>query len=139
MMQNIKSVKLFDIAVDAIDKTAEVMVDLNIEQLKKGYDSRGHRFHSYRSRRYAQMKNQMNPDPGMWHPDLILTGAFISSFSVKLQGTSIHFKASDEKAPALLKKYGDDVLGLSDEYQEYYNHEIFYPPFFSTITGFLGL
>ena len=139
MRSNLKSLKLKDIATDAIDKTAEVMVDLNVEQLKSGFDSRGHRLKSYRNKKYAEKKNRMNPLPGMWHPDLILTGAFVGGISVKLQGDSVNFKSTDSKAPELLKKYGDDVLGLSEKQQDYYNWEVFFYPFMGTINNYLGL
>ncbi len=127
-------------ATKAIDRTADEMAVLNREQLENGHDRQGHKLKpSYRSKVYAEEKNRMNPGPGMWNPDLILTGAFVESFTAKLSGQSIDFEATESKADDLIEKYGKDVLGLEDTQQEYYNYEVFYPEFAGEIENKTGL
>lgn len=140
LIENISKLDVKRLATDAIERTIDVMPQLNREQLEYGLDSRETKIKpSYQSRSYATKKNQMNPAPGMWHPDLILTGAFTASIKVNLSGDKINFKATDLKAPDLLEKYGDDILGLGDTQQEYYNDSIFFPEFSNDITLVTGL
>ena len=140
MIDNLNGLDIHKEAIAAIEKTAGKMADLNREQLSAGYDSRGHKLSPhYSSRKYATMKNAMNPEPGMWHPDLILTGAFVDSFKVNVAGNDIEFEATDPKSDDLLERYGDDVLGLFDTEQEYYNERIFFPEFAGAIAEATGL
>lgn len=140
LMENLGKLDVKRLAADAIERTIDTMPALNREQLEYGLDSRESKIKpSYRSRSYAEKKNRMNPAPGMWRPDLILTGAFVSSIKVSLSGDKIDFKATDGKAPDLLEKYSDDVLGLGDTQQEYYNEAIFFPEFSGDITRITGL
>ena len=122
----------------SIGKTVESLKLLNIEQLKAGQTSKGSKFQKYRSRDYAEMKNQMNSEPGLGNPDLILTGAFVSSIQVDVGGDSLEITAND--VHGLFEKYGENnILGLQDKQQDYYNHEIFYPEFRAKIEEITGL
>lgn len=140
LLENIQAINIAEEARKAVNETAHHMADLNREQLSAGYDAKGHKLTPhYSSRSYAAKKNAMNPEPGMWHPDLMLTGAFAESFKASATGDDIEFEASDPKANELLEKYGDDVLGLFETQQEYYNERIFYPVFSDAITEVTGL
>lgn len=140
VQENIKSLKVKDIAIDAIDKTLEVAVSLNVEQLTMGKNSDGTKIKpSYRSKKYAQLKANKNPKPGMWTPDLILTGAFTESFKIDISGDNLKYSATDSKAPELTKKYGDDIFGLSENSNEYYAQNIVFPVMMETINQMTGL
>jgi len=140
MIENINALDIHELAVNAIMSTEDAMVNLNREQLTEGLDSRGHKLKpTYGSKAYATKKAAQNPRPGKWNPDLILTGAFVESFKVSLSGDDLKFEASDIKAPDLLEKYGDDVMGLMDTQQEHYNNNIFYPEFAGNIEHETGL
>lgn len=140
LLDNLKDLDVAEEARKAVNETAHHMADLNREQLAAGYDARGHKLTPhYSSKSYAVKKNAMNPEPGMWHPDLMLTGAFTESFKVSASGDDIEFEASDPKADDLLERYGDDVLGLFDTQQEYYNERIFFPEFAGAIAEATGL
>lgn len=139
LLNTLNEVDVATEAVTAITQTKDEMIMLNQVQLSAGYDSEGYRLLQYRSKDYAASKHLQNPLPGIGNPDLILTGAFISSFDVKLSGYDILFNASDDKAPELLSKYGDDVLGLMHGQQRYYNEEVFYPVFARQIENKTGL
>ncbi len=139
LIRNSQALNVESEAVTSIQRTEKDMAELNREQLAAGFDAQGDRLMPYRSRDYAEFKHQMNPEPGLGNPDLILTGAFVHSLRVRGQGKNIIFHASDIKADDLLKKYGDDVLGLSDRQQEYYNEDVFYPVFSKRIENKTGL
>lgn len=139
IVNNLKSLNVDRIVLDAIERTKDDMIALNIEQLSAGHDSNKKRLRRYRSKTYAENKNRQNPAPGLYNPDLILTGAFVASLSLNIAGDGFEFSGSDSKSPELLEKYGDDVLGLSDPQQEYYNEEIFFPEMAGDIEAATGL
>lgn len=140
VQENIKSLKVKDIAVDAIDKTLEVAVALNVEQLASGKNSDGTKIKpSYSSKKYAQLKANKNPKPGMWTPDLILTGAFTESFKIDISGDNLKYSSTDSKAPELSKKYGDDIFGLTENSNEYYAQSVVFPVMMDTINQMTGL
>lgn len=124
-------------AVGAVSRTADVIAELNVEQLKSGVTSQGTKIKpSYRSKEYAEMKQAMNPDPGLGNPDLILTGRFVSSFEVDVDSDEFEVLADDPNS--LEEKYGEDIYGMEENQQDYYTHEVFFDEFaerFETITG----
>jgi len=123
----------------AVGKTTEGMIALNKEQLQAGIGADGKRIGKYRSWHYAQMKNAMNPLPGLGNVDLILTGSFSDSFQVDINGEDIERIATDSKTSDLIGRYGDDVFGLTDNNQEFYNEEVFYPVLADQVTDQTGL
>lgn len=140
MIENLNALDVHELAVNAIMSTEGAMAQLNREQLYEGLDSKGHKLKpTYGSKAYATKKAAQNPKPGKWNPDLILTGDFVESFKVSLSGDDLKFEAGDTKASDLLSKYGDDVMGLMETQQDYYNHEIFYPEFAGNIEYETGL
>lgn len=140
MIDNLNVLDAHELAINAIMSTEDAMVQLNREKLSEGLDSQGHKLKpSYGSKSYAAKKSAQNPRPGKWNPDLILTGDFVESFKVSLSGDVLKFEAGDIKAPDLLEKYGDDVMGLMDTQQDHYNHEVFYPEFAGNIEHETGL
>jgi hypothetical protein len=140
MIENLNALDVHELAINAIMSTEGAMVQLNREQLSEGLDSKGHKLKpTYGSKAYATKKAAQNPRPGKLNPDLILTGDFVESFKVSLSGDVLKFEAGDIKAPDLLEKYGDDVMGLMDTQQDHYNHEVFYPEFAGNIEHETGL
>lgn len=121
-----------------IAQTVDSLKQLNIEQLKSGQTSEGGRFKHYRSKSYAEMKNQMNPEAGYGNPDLILTGYTVSTIRVDVGSDSLEYTFDDRYN--LAEKYGkDNILGLQDKQQEYYNENVFFPEFRAKITAQTGL
>lgn len=128
-------------SVNSVINTDKEMADLNREQFEAGVSSEGKKISpKYRSKAYAELKNEMNPSAGMWNPDLILTGAFIQSISVEnITKDGFTIEASDSKSEQLSEKYGDEIFGLVSTQQEYYNKEVFFPDFSAAITQKTGL
>jgi hypothetical protein len=94
----------------------EKIAGYNKEQLyKEGEDSTGKKLRKYRSKKYARVKNQMNPAPGLGNPDLFVTGSFHESiFSAVKQGKII-FDADDSKVEKLVSMFGEEIFGLQQE------------------------
>lgn len=139
VIDNLEALDIHRESKIAVGKTTEAMIALNKEQLEAGYGADGKRIGRYRSQVYAQMKNAMNPLPGLGNVDLILTGAFSDSFQVDVNGDEIERIATDSKTDVLIDKYGDDVFGLTDNNQEFYNEEVFYPVMADQVTDQTGL
>lgn len=139
MIENLNSLNIDKEAKVAIAKTTNDMVKLNQEQLTYGLRADGKKIGHYRNSEYAAMKNAMNPLPGFGFVDLILTGAFYESFEIDVNGDELERFATDSKADSLIDKYGDEVFGLTENNQEFYNEEIFYPLFTDSIEEQTGL
>lgn len=98
---------------DAVAEYAEIIADLNREQLEKGENPEMAPIRPpYRNPTYAAMKQAKNPKPAFKTPDLILTGAFVGSIKVYAFVDSFELRANDKKTKDLLTKYGA-VIGLS--------------------------
>lgn len=140
LLANLKLIDVVNDAIEVVVATKEEMAKLNVEQLAEGQDSEGKKLSpKYRNRSYARKKNQMNLTPGFGNPDLILTGAFTEKLSVAVSGQSFSFSSGDSKRPDLVSKYGDNIFGLNEKQQQYYNEEVFLPEFQEIITVKTGL
>jgi len=75
---------------------------------------------------YADFKNQVNPLAGFGNVDLLLTRRFFNSMFVTpyYKGAYI-FDAKDEKRNLLIAKYGLDIMGISQEYFDKRQKEIY--------------
>ena len=93
------------------------IADQNRKQLYAGFDKKGQRLKKYRNSKYARVKNQMNPVPGLGNPDFFLTGAFQRAISVQVQGGTIRTLMNDSKSDDLLKR-DPDIIGLGGEFKK---------------------
>lgn len=123
--------------LQAMADTAPQFVALQKDQLFDGFNSSGHRLQAYKSPKYAQKKNNMNPAPGYGNPDLKLTGAFYNSIRADLDNTGLVVSASDEKAPSLEEKYGNDIYTLFTDAKVKYVAQLG-PAFMSRMTASLN-
>ncbi len=116
----------------SIAKTSKQMADLNREQLLEGKTATNGRFPDYS---YISVTKYGKP-PGAIR--LFDTGAFHASIQVDVGGDSLDYLADDQHN--LFDRYGEDnILGLNNTQQEYYNSEIFYPEFRAKIEEATGL
>lgn len=60
---------------------------------------------------------------------LFYSGAFYRSFLLKIdkENLSLEIFANDEKTPKLIRKYGKEIFGLTDENESFVNKEILKP------------
>ncbi len=124
----LESLNIKEMAISAIEKNLQDMVTLNQAQLYEGKATSGKRFRRYAGRQYADVKNQMNPRPGLGNPDLYLTGNFYRAIFAELEGDNIIMDSTDEKSGLLQSKYdgnspgqlsadgeGSNIFGLTRE------------------------
>jgi hypothetical protein len=137
LQDNLSAIEMHREAKSAIGRTSEFIADLNVEQLEKGLTSEGKRLPRYRNKTYARFKNAINPLPGFGNPDLILTGAFTKSFKIDVGSEDLEVVSND--IHDLSERYGEDIYGLSDDNQEFYNQEIFLPELAQSIENITGL
>ena len=114
IISGIKSLDIKQMLYEVLDQTDTILTDLNKEQLYSGFDSEGQRLSEYKQKEYSLFKNELNPAPGLGNPDLYVTGAFYDSFKIRIESNKVLFLADDSKALELISKYGNAILGLSE-------------------------
>ena len=116
-----RAVKRFDdkketIIADIIEDHKEEIVQLNRDQLNQGLLATGTKIRpGYRSRKYAEAKNQINSLPGYGTPDLKLTGEFQRRMDLWRKGNKFYLDSRDDKVEGLAAKYGEEIFGLTNE------------------------
>lgn len=131
LKDNIAAINMQVEAKSAIGRTAKVYADLNREQLSEG--------------RRADMT--MMPDYS-WvsvhfygKPEgpirLFDTGAFHESLNVDVGSDTIEVLSQDRYN--LEERYGEEIYGLADPNQEYYNQEVFLPELCESLESLTGL
>lgn len=135
----IKAVKVAEISQQSIEETKEAIVERQKDQLLHGLNAEGQPIGEYKNPLYAEVKNRMNPLPGEGVPDLKLTGAFYSGINVQVTPDTFKTESTDNKAPDLEKKYGEQILGLDKENKSAYMQDDLKPVFVRNIRNAIGL
>lgn len=90
---------------------------------------------------YAQLKNEMNPEPGYGNPDLKYTGAFYNGIRVEVNADNINIESTDSKNEALQAKYGSQIpiFGLGGEQKRSFIKKYLRPAALRNISKATGL
>jgi hypothetical protein len=139
LYQKLEALDTDQVIVNSLEQTKEEIANLNVEQMNKGFNSKGEKIGAYRNELYAEEKHRMNPLPGFGVPDLRLTGAFYGGTTVKVSGQTLMIDSSDSKSIELQEKYGKEIFGLSGVYKREYLNESLGPVFRKSITSIIGL
>jgi len=141
MLEKLQRVNLETQIPVIIQRNSEVAADLNRKQLyNRGVDSNSLKLSPYQSTPYALDKNLINPSPGLYNPDLFLTGAFQRGFYAQVKaGTTIIFGSTDMKTGDLERKYTNKIFGLTMDSKERFASETVMPEIRNYITGITGL
>lgn len=140
LRNKISALDIDKVAAASIEETADVISDLNAEQLHRGLTAFDGNFPTYRNDEYARMKNKMNPLPGYGNPDIFLTGAFVRDIETKVVGDDVEITSTNSKTEMLVKKYGDKYLfGLSEKFHQEYVNETLQPVWIKKIKEATGL
>jgi len=141
MLAKWKSVNLEREVPIIIQSSSDEMVKLNRSQLyQKGVDSENEKLKPYQSPAYALDKNRINPLPGLFNPDLYLTGAFQRGFYAQVKaGKSIIFGSTDFKSDRLERDYGKEIFGLTKDNSKVYLDTTVMPLIREYITRQTGL
>lgn len=91
---------------DAIIENKDAILQLNDKQLDTGVDAKGQDLGQYKNFKY---KNRFRPI------DLKQTGEFRSEEDVIVDDTQMLFVDPDSKTDQLMNRYGEDILGLTDD------------------------
>lgn len=120
MKRRLQSLNLEQVTEEAIEETAPQYLELNQEQLYEGTTSQGTQVSPrYRSPKYARVKNEMNPAPGLGVPDLYVTGAFYEGQELKVVSGQIEEDSNVDYAEDLYQKY-PNIAGLDEEKLDQY-------------------
>jgi len=104
------------------------IIRYNHSQLQRGTRSDGQNIApNYRNRTYAELKAEQNPLPGFLTPDLKLTGGFYSNFFIAVDTEYYEIDSRDPKTDKLLKKYGENIFGLTQPNKDEYATKSIYP------------
>lgn len=140
MINRVDRLRLREQVPVIIEQTSREIILLNQAQLyERSIDGDGKRLKAYSSPIYAIDKNRMNPLPGLFHPDLKLTGSFFYGMYVKVDKNVFTISSSDEKTAKLEGEYGTAILKLTDESKTRYAKGVFYQGLQRYITGVTGL
>jgi len=108
-LQALEAVTAEQLAKQAISDNTQLLADIQRAQLKTGYNAENKPIGAYRNKRYERYKMQKNPEAN-GRVDLILTGAFSGSITVKSDNNDLNFNADDPKADDLITKYNKNGL-----------------------------
>lgn len=140
MLLRVQSINLPMQVPIIIDNTNQSIIELNQRQLyNDSEDSNNEALRLYGSLSYALEKNKLNPLPGFGRPDLYLTGAFFKGFNVRVTNTSFFINSSDGKTSNLVKKYTEDIFGLTPDSKKEYAKTIVWEGIKSYIKDRSGL
>lgn len=124
---------------EAFDESTEDFAEKNREQLFTGQTKAGGKItYKYRNNKYARVKNQMNPIPGLGTPDLKVTGSFYRGIRADVSGDVIQVQSTDEKGKDLEAKYAD-IFGLGGEFKSSFLNDGLGPRIQQKITTLVGL
>lgn len=106
-----------DLIAKVITDNQEFIIDMNAESqlYDKGINRFGVDISDYAP--YSQITIEIKREKGQPYNRVTLRdeGAFESSFFIEFLNDGFRISASDAKAAALTRKYGDGILGLTDE------------------------
>lgn len=104
-----RKLDLQKIVLKVIGRNAAYLIELNKEQLERGYDSNRDPLPKYRSKSYAKFKRTLNPR-GV--TDLRNKGDFWAGFYVDVSSFPASIWSRDKKTAKLVKQYGVSIFGL---------------------------
>jgi hypothetical protein len=111
-----KSINLQDQVAEIASDNENAIAEYNRKQLyEQGEKADGSKLKKYRNPKYARVKHELNPKPGLGNPDFKVTGEFLKSIFADVRGHSLILDAADYKVEFLINRDGEDIFGLQDE------------------------
>jgi hypothetical protein len=127
LKKRIDSLNISEQSMYAIDETRDKIILKQQMQMMHGLDSKGSKIGRYGSVKYAAAKFANNPLAGEGYVDLMLTKDFYNDQFVDVRTDTFVIDSGDEKTNKLIKKYGEDIFGLSKDYKKEYVQEDLHP------------
>jgi hypothetical protein len=94
--------------LEMVEADKSMLLQLNKQQLFENKDSNNKSLGLYASVPYAHKKGRLTVD-------LNLTGDFYAGFFIETKEFPVVFGSHDFKSPWLVKRYGQDIFGLSQD------------------------
>lgn len=141
LLDRLDKVELKPIIILCLEQSQYEILAFNRGQLYDGKDNTGSLISPmYAEERYAIVKEEENPVPGLGIPDLFVTGDFYNGMGVVVNSSQYNFTISsrDIKAPKLELKY-KNIYGLDPENTGYFSNEILKPKIVTELKERLGL
>ena len=129
---------LEDQALKIVAEIQEIIIDYNREKqlFDKGIDSKGSLLKAYKPFTIALKKQKGE----VYNRTTLLdTEDFYKGFYLTAKNGNFEINSSDIKTPALKKKYGDDIFGLTPDNEGKINFEEIYPRLLEWIINNLHL
>lgn len=117
--------------LSAIGRTSKEYINLNKDQLLDGKRADGSNMPNYS---YISQTVFGKPDAPIMLYD---TGAFHESMKLDVGGDELEILAED--VHGLEDRFGNEIYGLGDTNQEFYNQDIFFPELMEAIEALTGL
>lgn len=134
--QELNTDKIID---ESFRESSDEFEKKNRAQLVTGQDKQGGKITPrYRNNKYARVKNELNPVPGLGVPDLKVTGAFHRGLRADLVGDTIKIESSDRKNEWLEPKYSG-IFGLGGQFKTEFISQDLRPAIHGKISNFTGL
>jgi hypothetical protein len=135
LKQALRAIPAEAILVRITDENKATIEDKNVMQLQAGQDSNGDAItpaYSEFTKRYKQSVSQ--PTDRVTLRD---TGAFYQGITVNPMSTGFEIINKDSKWGMLTDKYGEDIIGLSEQSVEQLREEVYYPEFKKELKNYL--
>ena len=139
LLKKFKALNTDKIIDESFQENSDKFEAKNRAQMLTGQNKQGDKISPrYRNNKYARVKNEMNPAPGLGVPDLKITGAFQRSLRADLVGDTIKIESTDRKNEWLEPKYRG-IFGLGGEFKSAFISQDLRPVIHSKISNFTGL
>lgn len=119
--RNCKSFDAWQIMIPIIQKHLDLIVKLNKDQLKKGETAEGYATPSHRKSTMSEIYVDYKIERGVYDQSIYPrmnfydTGDFYNAFKAKVTLFDIEIESFDDKAKDLENRYGNDLMGLTDQ------------------------
>lgn len=109
-----------------IEENADLIIAENVENqlYKEGVDAKGGRFPDYAESTKQQKQRKGHPTDRVTLRD---SGAFHESITLDIRDDEFEVLTSNETYKWLRRRYGENVLGLRDEFVREFTWQIVYP------------
>lgn len=131
----------FDVLIaEAIEQTAEYLTDEIKEQLFTGTDATGNKITPrYKNARYAQLKARMNSKPGLFTPDLKLSGRLYQGLFSLVYEENLLISSNVDYAGILENRYGIKIFEPNRDNLNQWITKRFRPVLMAKIEALTGL
>jgi hypothetical protein len=137
LLDNVKKLDVPFESTEAINDTAGQYINLQKEQMFAGINEEGFPIQPpYAARTVAIKKKKGQPTDRVTLKD---TGDFYSDMFLDVRDNDFVIDSADSKTDELLKKYGEEIFGLTEKNQDQYVEENLEPVFQERIQKALEL